>query len=458
LAEAVLTLWRWAAAADSVDRIFDDHRGRCYQKILAFSTVVGLVRDALLEYDGSGKQSFEAAQDRGELEASIRATYGKLGRTPIPVSSAFLAGCTAKLGDVYPRDPMARTPLPRSLDDYEVLVFDGKAIKRVAKRLKPLRDAAGGLLGGRALVALDLRSGLAVAMRAHPDGDANEVRFVGDLVPEVRRLVAAKRLWVADSAFCDLTQPARFAEQGDAFLIRYHPKVPFYADPARPAREGQDGQGRRYVEEWGHLGSPRNRKRLYVRRVTLDRPGEKEVAVVTNLLDADAVPAVDLLTAYLNRWGIERMFQQVTEVFGLEHLIGTEPEGVIFQFAMCLLLYNLIQVARGVIAVEAEVPREAISGEKLFQDVERQMIAWSEAVRPEETLAHFRGEWTAVRVRVRLSELLSGVWRDRWLKAPPKKKAPPGKKVRKRTHGSVYRILEAHQQRLKKEKRQIQLT
>jgi DDE family transposase len=457
LAEAVLTLWRWAVDDDIVNQIFDDNRGRCYEKVMVFSTLVCLIRDALLEYDGSGKQSFEAAEDRGELDASVRAAYGKLGRIPIPVSTAFLAGCTARFSDIYPRQPTAQTPLPKSLDDYEVLVFDGKAIKRVAQRLKALWGAAGGLLGGRALVALNLRTGLAVAMRAHPDGDANEVRFVGDLVPEVRELIAAKRLWIADSGFCDLTQPGRFAEAGDAFLIRYHPKVPFYVDPSRSARQGHDGEGRRYVEEWGWLGSPRNKKRLYVRRIILSRVGEKDVILVTNLLDADAVPAVDLLLAYLSRWGIERMFQQVTEVFGLEHLIGTQPEGVIFQFAMCLVLYNLIQMVRGVIAVEVALPREAISGEKLFQDVERQMIAWSETVSLEETIAHFQGEWTALRVKVRLSELLSGVWRDRWVKAPPKKKTAPKKKVRKRTHSSVYRILEEHQRRLKKEKRQLQL-
>jgi hypothetical protein len=90
--------------------------------------------------------------------------------------------------------------------------------------------------------------------------------------------------------------------------------------------------------------------------------------------------------------------------------------------------------------------------------VERQMIAWSQTVTPEETAAHFRGEWTAVRVEVRLSELLSGVWRDRWKKAPPERRVAPKKKVRKRTHGSVYRILESHQQRLDKEKRRLQLT
>jgi Transposase DDE domain len=442
LAEAVLTLWRWIADPGSLDQIFDDNRGRCYEKILSFSLLVYLIRDALLEYDGSGRKSFDEAKGRGELETSYRAAYGKLGRMPIPVSAALLAGCTARLREVYPDEPQAQTPLPASLDDYRVITLDGKAIKRVAKRLKPLWGVPGGLLGGRALVAQDLRSGLAVAMRAHPDGDVNEVRFVGDLVPQVRRLDPGKTLWVGDSGFCDLTQPARFAEQGDAFLVRYHPKVPFYADPACPAREGHDSRGRRYVEEWGHLGSPRNKKRLYVRRITLYRPGEKDVILVTNLCDAVAVPAVDLLETYLQRWGIERMFQQVTEVFGLEHLIGTKPQGVIFQFAMCLLLYNLIQVVRGVIAVDAQRPHAEISSEKLFEDVERQMIAWSVTVEPEETIARFEGEWTAQRVKVRLSELLSGVWRDRWIKSPRAKPTV----VRKRMHGSVYQILDAHQQ------------
>ena len=457
LAEAVLTLWRWVADSGSLDQIFDDNRGRCYEKVLSFSLLVYLVRDALLEYGGSGRKSFDEAKDRGELETSFRAAYGKLGRIPIPVSTALLAGCTARLREVYPGEPEAQTPLPASLDDYRVITFDGKAIKRVAKRLKPLWGVTGGLLGGRALVAMDLRSGLAVAMRAHPDGDANEVRFVGDLVPEVRQRVPGKTLWLGDSSFCDLTQPAHFAKQGDAFLVRYHPKVPFYADPACTARQGHDGRGRRYVEEWGHLGSPRNKKRMYVRRITLYRPGEKDVILVTNLCDAAAVPAVDLLEVYLNRWGIERMFQQVTEVFGLEHLIGTTPDGVIFQFAMCLLLYNLIQVVRGEVAAGVRRGREEISGEKLFEDVQLQMIAWSQTVEPEETIAHFEGEWTAPRVKVRLSELLRGLWKDRWLKSPPKKPRARREVVRKRTHGSVYRILETHQQRLKKEKRRVQL-
>ena len=194
-----MTLWRWVADAGSLDQIFDENRGRGYEKILSFSLLVYLVRDALLEFSGSGRKSFDEAKDRGELETSFRAAYGKLGRIPIPVSTAMLAGCTARLREVYPGEPKAQTPLPESLDDYQIITFDGKAIKRVAKRLKALWGVPGGLLGGRALVAMDMRSGLAVAMRAHPDGDANEVRFVGDLVPEVRRLGPGKRLWLGDA-------------------------------------------------------------------------------------------------------------------------------------------------------------------------------------------------------------------------------------------------------------------
>ena len=63
--------------------------------------------------------------------------------------------------------------------------------------------------------------------------------------------------------------------------------------------------------------APGTKKRRYVRRITLYRPGEKDVILVTSLCDGEALPAADVLEIYLKRWGIERIFQQVTEVFGL---------------------------------------------------------------------------------------------------------------------------------------------
>ena len=116
LAEAVLTLWCWVADSAYLDQIFDQNRGRCYEKVLSFSLVVRLIRDALLEHEGSGRKSFEHAEARKELETSFTAAYGKLGRIPIPVSMAFLAGCTARLCEVYPEAEIAQVPAPISAE------------------------------------------------------------------------------------------------------------------------------------------------------------------------------------------------------------------------------------------------------------------------------------------------------------------------------------------------------
>ena len=120
----------------------------------------------------------------------------------------------------------------------------------------------------------------------------------------------------------------------------------FHPDPQRRPRQGCDAAGRAYVEDWGGLGSAKDRRRRYVRRITLSRPGDEDLLVVTDLVDADRYPATDWLRAYLARWGIERVFQQATEVLHLKRLIGGSPQAGLFQLAFCLLLYNMIHVLR----------------------------------------------------------------------------------------------------------------
>jgi len=46
-------------------------------------------------------------------------------------------------------------------------------------------------------------------------------------------------------------------------------------------------------------------------------------------------------------WSIERVFQQITEVFELRHLIGRAPGAAVFQAALCLVICNILQVLRG---------------------------------------------------------------------------------------------------------------
>ncbi len=451
LAEAVLLLWRWVICEERMQNLWNQHRGRCYEKIITFALMVHLTADALLKYNGSGRRAFEKAIEKEELEATVQAAFKKLGRLPVPLSQAFLSECTAALREAFPK--WAEWQTPKSLRRFRVITLDGKAIKKVAKRLKPLRGIPGGLLGGRALVALDWSTGLAVAMHAHEDGEANDVRFVGDLVPVVCEHVEGPRLWLADSAFCDLTQPQHFtAEEGDHFLVRYHPKTPFFRDHRRKQRQGKDEQGRPYVETWGWLGSPNNKRRRYVRRIEVQREGAKPLILVTDLLDADAYPVEDLLWLYGERWGIEQVFQKVTEVFGLQRLIGGSPQACIFQFAFCLLLYNLIQVLRGYLAEAHDEEPEEISTEKLFEDVEQQLIAWNVMFDPQVTLRYFTTTPQLPELRSRLEQLLSGSWSERWRKSPSQESHGKTRKKGARTHNSVYRILQAHTRKTSKQR------
>ena len=452
LAEAVMLLWQWVTCEERMSDVWQRHRGRCYKKIISFSLMVHLIADALLQYQGSARRSFEKGIENGELEATFQAAYKKLSRLPVAVSQAFLAQGTAALIEAFPA--WAQWELPNSLRGLRVVTLDGKAIKRVAKRLKALRGIPGGLLGGRALVAMDWSTGLAVAMHAHEDGDANDVRFVPELVPVVREQVSGPRLWLADSAFCDLEQPARFtSEEGDHFLVRYHPKVKFHRDKTAKSRKGKTASGQSYVETWGWLGSVNDKRRRYVRMIRLACPGKKrDVILVTDLLDADVYLAEDLLWLYAERWGIENMFQKVTEVFGLQGLIGSSPKACIFQLGFCLLLYNMIQVVRGYIAQAQDREPDEISTEKLFDDVERELIAWNVIYDAQTTIDYFARLPDLETLQLRLQTLLGSSWSDTWIKSPIQTHHRKTPRRRTRTHHSVYRILHGHTRRPRKRK------
>ena len=445
LAEGVLWLWGWIADDAFLDDLYQHWRGRSYEKVLTFPTFVHLIADALLKREGSARQSFERANEVDALPTSIQAAYGKLRRVPIALSQAFLSRCTQRMGMLMP--PLVGQEIPAGLASFEAVVIDGKTIKRLAKRLKPLRSAVGGVVGGKAVVALSLRSGLALAMEAHPDGHANEVRLVPGLLSQVRDLIAGARLWVGDRAYSYPERLEGFAEQGDSFLIRLRSDITFTPDADRRARKERDRSGRRVRQEWGWLGRPTGRHRNYVRRVTLARGEEESVVLVTNLLDECSYPATDLLDLYLLRWGIERVFQQVTEVFGLKHLIGSSPEASVFQFGFCLLLYNLLQVVRAVVAVNERRSIETISTEKLFTDVREHLIAWTVLIGPVITAMTWRKPPTSEQASRQIHRLLRSVWTKRWIKASPRKRKPPRQRLRRSTHVSAHKVLLAYDKR-----------
>lgn len=440
LAEASLRLFDFITQEDFLNEVFSRYRGRSYEDIIGFPLFVQLIGDAILQHHGSGYRSFQHAVESEELETTVRAAYGKLARVPIPLSVGFFSDATRRLEQVF---PAAENPLPKSVRQLEPTAIDGKKIKHVTKRLKALRNIKGHVLGGKIVAAMSLRTNLAVALAADPDGEVGDTPLVPGVLAQIRGTSARKRLMICDRQFCDLIQPRLFLNEGYHFLIRYNGKVKFYRDPKRAVKTGVDQEGRPYIQEWGWLGGPDDPRRLYVRRITLKRQGAEDVILVTDLLDQNEYPAGDLLDAYLMRWGIESMFQRITEVFHLRTLIGSTPRATVFQAAFCLLLYNMIQVIRQYIAAGQKIEPEAISTENLFTDVTRQLVGWTEVLPTRDTLALLQTTWTAAQVSRRLEELLRNQWRDAWHKAPSSSHKPQrnDQEYLKGGHNSVYRIL-----------------
>lgn len=439
LAESVTLLFRAIANEELLSEIWETHRGRCYERELSFATMVHLIADALLCYE-SGRGSFQKHKEDGTLQTSLQAVYDKLGRIPLRVSQGFLERATIVLREVFP--DWSTWTLPSSLNEFGVMVYDGKAIKRVAHRLKITRSSRGGLLGGRALVVQDWKTGMAIAMHGDPDGEANDVKYVGKLVPKVRELVPGPLLHMGDSGFCDLVQPAHFlSSPNDQFLVRHHPKAKFHRDFSVAERISTTEAGEAVTDSWGWLGREDDARRMYVRRVELHRDDGKPIILITSLLDADHYPTADLLFVYRNRWGIEHMFQEVTEVFGLSHLIGTTPQATLFQFAFCMLLYNMVQVIRGYVAQARQVDPNVISSELLFRDVEEELISCHKMLTTQQIEAFFAVILTLSQLKHRLSQILQHAWSDRWLASPNRTRRPRNPDKRKKNHTSVFRLI-----------------
>src|SRR5262249_34986778 len=122
LAQSVLTLWGWVMSPEVLDRLYEEYRGRGYERVLSFAQLVGLVQDALLEHQGSGRQSFERARERDLLEVSNGSAYEKLGRLPVALSQAFLSLAGSRLAEALPQEGVA-VVLPKSLKGLEVMVL-----------------------------------------------------------------------------------------------------------------------------------------------------------------------------------------------------------------------------------------------------------------------------------------------------------------------------------------------
>ena len=451
LAEAFYRMMGQVFSDSLLNHVWEAHRGRGYERELSFGMVVELLENALLRHKGSGRASFDEAREAKRLPVSRAAAYGKLGRIPLAVSAELLQAASHELRQLLPEGIFAN-PLPTCFDGFQVWIIDGKIVKRVPHLLKLLRGARAAVLGGKASVLLDLRTRLVCALAVSGDGYADELALTRQLLSAKDEFGDGARptLTVLDRLYCNREIPSLCLRNGGHFIIRFGGKLQFHEDPYHPSRTFQDEQGATVTERWGWI-NVRQGVPLIVRQITREPQHGKIIRVMTDLLDEKQFPAAAVLDVYRARWSIECVFHLVTTTFGLDRLIVTTPRGTVFQLAFCLLLYNIVQVVKLILAEETARPVEKISSRKLLEDVQRQLTALHVMFPIQVIVSQFHTTTPrqATQIRQRLQDTLRGVWRPRWIKALTQPRGSPTPK--RRVSGnqiSAYREIEQHKSRL----------
>ena len=257
LANATLTAWSYLLNPAVLDDFYDRHRGRGYEDLLTFPAVVALTRDALVLHKGSaaGHRPHRRAGRHADLPGGLlcqAAPHPARAQRGLPRRGRRAARPAAAAAS-----PRCRA-LPASLDGLEVVDLDGKQIKGVDKRFKPARGRPGKVIGGKVLVAYLPRTGLAVAMAADRDGEANDIRLMPRAVPLAR---AGPRAAAVGG------RPPVLRPRSAGAAVRGGRPLP--APPLaeaglrrrpRPAGAGVGGcRGLRVVEQWGWIGAARGR-------------------------------------------------------------------------------------------------------------------------------------------------------------------------------------------------------
>jgi IS4 transposase len=346
----------WVLEPSWLDEVFEEFRGRQYERELLFSTVVDVVALVAL---GLQPSVHAAARAREDIRVSLGALYDKINHTEPALGRALVTQSAQRLATVVER---FRTGQGSLCPGYRVRIVDGNCLAPSEKRLKSLRKVRSAALPGRSLVVYDPDLCLVIDVLPSEDGHAGERALMAELLPTS----VPGELWMGDRAFCTYTIMAAWYHRGCCLLVREHAANAKLTALALPVPRGRTASGTVFEHLVACHGPGPDDSPIRLRRIELHldkatEDGETVVALLTNL--PDDVTALQIADLYRRRWTIETMFQKIESILASEIKTLGYPRAALFSFCVALMGFNVLSMLQA--AVETQHGIEPSSPEEL---------------------------------------------------------------------------------------------
>ena len=320
--------------SEELNQVFDENRGRQYQREVSFAAIALAVADVSLNFAENFNQAYKS--HRENLGVAVTSFYNKIKATNTRVSEAIVAKSAAKAREL--QDALGFEPW-EILPGYNVLAFDGNHLAKTDKRLKVLRDVTGAPLPGTCVACYDLQRELFCRAYLLEDAHNQEAltcpRIVEDLEPN--------DVVMADRHFCIVAFMIGIASRNANFVLRQNGRLKGVLLGKR-RRIGRISTGMVHEQSMRLSSAP---NAMVVRRITIEldeptRDGDTIIHLLTNL--PKEVNAKAIAESYRHRWDEETAFNRLQMTLTCELESVGHPRAALFLFCLSMFAFNMRQV------------------------------------------------------------------------------------------------------------------
>jgi len=424
-------------STEQLNQLFKRTAQKQYTKNILFSTMTRLLSQVVFDNVPSLRTAYQ--KDPESVGASITAMYNKMNGVEPGVCAALVQHSGERCRDTILAMKAAKKPL---VPGFRTRILDGNHFPGSEHRLKELRTMRAAALPGQALVVLD--PALRLVLRTFPCEDGHTQERA--LLDPVLATVEEGDLWIGDRNFCTTKFLFGIADRKGKFVIRQHKSTLTWKPLTRERRRGKTSTGKVY-EQSIELTNLDTGETFVARRIILklDKPtrdGEREIHLVTNLTEDEAT-AAKIAETYRERWQLEHVFLELTQMLTSEIRTLGYPPAAIFAFCLALTAYNAVSLIKAAMSVPFgwETVDSDVSGYYMSLEIARTTPGIL-IVLPEKTWKPFRDP-PATQLAATLVELAQHVCLAKYQKHPrgPKKPKPEKQSGAKIKHVATARIL-----------------